>query len=36
MEQEQFRSLVSDMQKWIVYTLAEHEAQMEPVAAAQF
>ena len=36
MEEEQFRSLVSDMQKWIVYTLAEHEAQMEPVAAAQF
>lgn len=24
------------MQKWIVYTLAEHEAQMEPVAEAHF
>ncbi len=36
MEQEQFRDLVSDIQKWIVYKLAEHEAQMEPVAAAQF
>ena len=36
MEQEQFRDLVSDIQKWIVYKLAEHEAQMEPVAAARF
>ena len=36
MEEEQLKSLVSDIQKWIVYTLAEHEAQMEPVATAQF
>ena len=36
MEQEQFRSLVSNVQKWIVHMLAEHEAQMEPIAAAQF
>jgi len=35
-EQEQFRNLVSDVQKWIVNTLAEHKAQMEPVEAAQF
>jgi hypothetical protein len=35
-EQEQFRSLVFDVKKWIVHTLAEHKAQMEPVAAAQF
>jgi hypothetical protein len=36
MEREQFRQLVSDVQKWIVHTLAEHEAQMEPIVAAQF
>jgi hypothetical protein len=35
-EQEQFRDLVSDVQKWIVHMLAEYEKQMEPVAAAQF
>ena len=36
MEQEQFKSLVGDIKNWIVYILAEHKAQMEPVAAAQF
>jgi hypothetical protein len=35
-EQEEFRSLVSYVQQWIVNTLAEHEEQMEPIAAAQF
>jgi hypothetical protein len=35
-EQEQFKRLLSDVQNWIVRTLAEHEAQMEPIAAAQF
>jgi hypothetical protein len=35
-EQEKFRNLISYVQKWIVNTLAEHETQMEPVAASQF
>jgi hypothetical protein len=34
--QEQFRYLVSDVQKWIVHTLADYEAKMEPIATAQF
>ena len=36
MEREQFKSLVDDVKKWIVNTLAVHQAQMEPVAAAAF
>ena len=36
MDQNQFRILLSDIQKWIEHTLVEHEAQMQPVAAAQF
>jgi hypothetical protein len=35
MEQEQFKKLVYDVKKWIRQMLAEHEAQMQPVAAAQ-
>jgi hypothetical protein len=36
MEPAQFRILLSDIQKWIENTLAEYEAKMQPVAAAQF
>ena len=36
MEQEQFKRLLSDVQNWIVHTLAEYAGQMEPIAAAQF
>ncbi|MBW1837945.1 MAG: hypothetical protein JRF71_15790 [Deltaproteobacteria bacterium] len=36
MEQEKFRRLLSDVKKWIVQTLAEHDAQKQPVAAANF
>ena len=36
MDQEQFRCLVSDVQKWIVHMLADYEAKMEPILAAQF
>jgi len=36
MEQEQFGRLLSEVKKWIVHTLAEHDPQKQPVAAAQF
>ena len=36
MEQENFKRLLSDVKKWIVHTLAEHDAQKQPVAAANF
>jgi len=36
MEQKQFRSILSKVKEWMVCTLAEHEAQKQPVAAAQF
>ncbi len=35
MDQKQFRILLSDIQKWIGHTLADHKARMQPVAAAQ-
>ncbi|MGD2271504.1 MAG: hypothetical protein PVI06_13965 [Desulfobacterales bacterium] len=36
MEQEQFRRLISDVQRWISQTLAAHRATMQPVAATRF
>jgi hypothetical protein len=36
MEQENFKRLLSDVKQWIVETLAEHDAQKQPVAAANF
>jgi hypothetical protein len=36
MDQEQFRRLLSGVKNWMVGMLADHEAQMQPVAAAQF
>ena len=36
MEQEQFKSILSKVKEWMVRTLAEHEAQKQPVAAAKF
>jgi hypothetical protein len=36
MEQENFKRLLSDVKKWIVHTLAEHDAQKQQVAAANF
>jgi len=36
MERQQFENLLSDVKKWIARILAEHEAQKQPLEAAQF
>jgi hypothetical protein len=36
MEQKQFKSILSSVKDWMARTLAEHEAQKQPVAAAKF